>query len=88
MLFGSRSTEEKRCLRLMIFGFVKKLIKYYVDKLVQWLRMQKFNLELDNDIKKYHEELDKKVKKPKVKEVGKFGEDGWSISIGDVDKDE
>ena len=28
--------------------------------------MQKFNLELDNDIKKYHEELDKKVKKPKI----------------------
>ena len=50
----------------MIFGFVKKLIKYYVDKLVHWLRMQKFNLELDNDIKKYHEELDKKVKKPKI----------------------
>jgi hypothetical protein len=71
----------------MIFGFVKKLIKYYVDKLVQWLRMQKFNLELDNDIKKYHEELDKKVKKPKIKEVGKFGEDGWSISIGNVDDD-
>ena len=23
--------------------------------------------------------------KPKIKEVGKFGEDGWSISIGDVD---
>ena len=46
--------------------------------------MQKFNLELDNDIKKYHEELDKKVKKPKIIEKGKFGEDGWSISIGDV----
>ena len=49
----------------MIFKFIKKLIKYYVDKLVHWLRMQKFNLELDNDIKKYHEELDKKVKKTK-----------------------
>ena len=47
--------------------------------------MQKFNLELDNDIKKYHEELDKKTKKPVIKEVGKFGEDGWSISIGDVE---
>ena len=46
--------------------------------------MTKFNLELDNDIKKYHEKLDKKVKKPKIVEKGTFGEDGWSISIGDV----
>ena len=46
--------------------------------------MQNFNLELDNEIKKYHEELDKKVKKPKIVEKGTFGEDGWSISIGDV----
>ena len=68
----------------MIFTFIKKLIKYYVDKVVHWLRMQKFNLELDNEIKKYHEELDKKVKKPKIVEKGTFGEDGWSISIGDV----
>ena len=68
----------------MIFSFIKKLIKYYVDKLVHWLRMQKFNLELDNEIKKYHGELDKKVKKPKIVEKGTFGEDGWSISIGDV----
>ena len=72
----------------MIFGFVKKLIKYYVDKLVQWLRMQKFNLELDNEIENYHKKLDKKQKKPKIKEIGKFGEDGWSISIGDVDKND
>ena len=68
----------------MIFKFIEKLIKYYVDKLVHWLRMQKFNLELDNEIKKYHKELDKKVKKPKFIEKGTFGEDGWSISIGDV----
>ena len=51
------------------------------------MRIKKFNLELDNDIKKYHEELDKKIKKPKIVETGKFGEDGWSISIGNVDKD-
>ena len=68
----------------MIFGFIKKLVKYYIDKLVHWLRIQKFNFELDNDIKKYHEELDKKIEKPKIVETGKFGEDGWSISIGDV----
>ena len=69
----------------MIFGFVKKLIKYYVDKFINWLRIKRFNFELDNDIKKYHQELDKKVKKPKIVETGKFGEDGWSISIGDVE---
>tara|TARA_R100000231_G_scaffold77294_1_gene59875 strand:+ start:213 stop:440 length:228 start_codon:yes stop_codon:yes gene_type:complete len=69
----------------MIFGFFKKLIKYYVDKFIHWLRMQKFNLELDNEVKNYHAELDKKIKKPQIKEVGKFGEEGWSISIGDVE---
>ena len=72
----------------MIFNFIKKLVKYYVDKLINLMRMQKFNLELDNDIKKYHEELDKKIEKPKIVEKGTFGEDGWFISIGDVDKNE
>ena len=70
----------------MIFNFFKKLIKYYIDKFIHWLRMQKFNLELDNEIKKYHTELNKKVKKPEIKEVGKFGENGWSISIADKNK--
>jgi hypothetical protein len=69
----------------MIFGFFKKLIKYYIDKLVSWLRIKKLQLELDTEIKKYHEELDKKVKKPKIIEKGKFGKDGWSISIGEVE---
>ena len=69
----------------MIFGFFKKLIKYYVDKLVHWLRMQKFNIELDNEIKRYFKELDEEDKKPKIVEKGDFGEDGWSISIGDVE---
>ena len=68
----------------MVFGFIKKLIKYYVDKFINWLRIKRFNFELDQDIKKFHEKLDKKVKKPKIKEVGKFGEDGLSISIGDM----
>ena len=68
----------------MILGFIKKLVKYYIDKLIHWMRMTRFNLELDNDIKKYHAELDKKIKKPEIREVGKFGEDGWSISIGDM----
>ena len=69
----------------MIFGFLKKLVKYYIDKFIHWLRMQKFNLELDNDIKKYHEKLDKKVKKLEIIEKGTYGEDGWSISIGEVE---
>ena len=47
--------------------------------------MKRFNFELDQDIKKYHTNLDKNIKKPEVKEVGKFGEKGWSISIGDVE---
>ena len=70
----------------MIFNFFKKLIKYYIDKFIHWLRMQRFNLELDNDIKKYHDKLNTKVKKPKIVKKGKFGEDDWSISIGDVDE--
>jgi len=71
----------------VIFGFIKKLVKYYIIKLVSWLRIKKLQLELDNEIKKYHDDLDKKVKKPKIIEQGKFGEDGYTISIGDVDKD-
>ena len=68
----------------MIFGFFKKLIKYYVDKLIHWLRIKRLNLQLDNEIKNFHEQLDKKIQKPKIVETGKFGENGWSISIGDV----
>ena len=72
----------------MIFGFFKKLVKYYIDKFVSWLRIKKLQLELDDEIKKYHDEMNAKITKPKIIETGKFGEDGWSISIGDVDKDE
>ena len=46
--------------------------------------MQKFNLQLDNEIKKYHDSFEKK-EEPKIREVGKFGEEGWSISIGNVE---
>ena len=69
----------------MIFGFFKKLIKHYIDKFIDWIRMLKFDLELETQIKKYHKEIDKKIEKPKVIEKGTFGEDGWSISIGDID---
>jgi len=71
----------------MIFGFFKKLVKYYIDKLVHWMRMVKFDFELETQIKKYHDSFEKK-QEPKVKEVGKFGEDGWSISIGDIDDED
>tara|TARA_Y100000114_G_scaffold64703_1_gene59268 strand:+ start:216 stop:443 length:228 start_codon:yes stop_codon:yes gene_type:complete len=69
----------------MISNFLKKLIKYYLGKFKDWIRIQKFNLELDSDIKKYHKELDKKIKKYEIKELGKFGENNWSISIGDTE---
>ena len=69
----------------MIFGFFKKLIKYYIDKLVSWIRIKKLQFELDSQIKKYHDDMDAKMKKPRIVEKGKFGEDGWSISIGDVE---
>ena len=72
----------------MIFKFLKKLVKYYIDKFIHWMRMRRFNLELHNDIKKYHKELDKNIKKPKIIEKGTFGENGWSISIGEVDDNE
>tara|TARA_R100000149_G_C5762296_1_gene66649 strand:- start:223 stop:456 length:234 start_codon:yes stop_codon:yes gene_type:complete len=74
----------------MVFGFLKKLIKHYIDKFIDWMRMVKFDLELETQIKKYHEDWVKKNTKvkPKVIEKGTFGEDGWSISIGHVnDKD-
>ncbi len=68
----------------MIFGFFKKLIKHYIDKLVDWMRMVKFDLELETQIKKYHDSFVKK-EKPKIIEKGTFGKDNWSISIGDID---
>ena len=71
----------------MITKFFKKLVKYYVDKFIHWLRMKKFNLELDNEIKKFQDSYWQEVakEKPKIIEKGKFGEDSWSISIGDVE---
>ena len=71
----------------MIFGFFKKLIKHYIDKIVHWLRVKKLQLELDNEIKKYHDSFEKK-EEPQIREIGKFGEDSWSISIGDIDDED
>ena len=74
----------------MIFGFLKKVIKYYIDKFISWVRIKRFNLELDNEIKKYHEDWlrENAKEKPKVIEKGTFGEDGWSISIGDINDED
>ena len=75
----------------MIGPFLKKLIKYYLEKLLMWLRLLKFNLELDSEIDEYHKALDKRDKERnllRVIEEGVFGEDGWSISISsDYDRD-
>ena len=71
----------------MIFGFFKKLIKHYIDKLVHWLRVKKLQLELDNEIKKYHDSFEKK-EEPKIIEKGTFGQDDWSISIGNIDDED
>ena len=46
----------------MIGPFLKKLIKYYLEKLLMWLRMLKFNYELDSEIDEYHKALDKRDK--------------------------
>ena len=51
----------------MIFGFFKKLIKHYVDKLVDWMRMVKFDLELENEIKEFHEDWLKENAKENLK---------------------
>ena len=53
---------------------------------MSWLRIKKLKLELNNEIKKYHDDLDSNITKPKIIEQGKFGKDGYTISIGDVDK--
>ena len=71
----------------MLFAFFKKLIQHYIDNFVDWMRMVKFDLELESQIKKYHDSYWREVA-PKIREVGKFGEDGWSISIGDIDDED
>jgi len=65
----------------MIKQFIKKLIQYYIDLIVSWYRQIKTHYNLNSEIKKYHASFDK-PEKPKIKEVGKFGDKDWSISIG------
>ena len=66
----------------MIKQFVKKLIQYYIDLIVSWYRQIKTHYNLNSEIKKYRANFDE-PKKPVIKEVGKFGDKDWSISIGD-----
>ncbi len=47
----------------MIFKFFKKLIQHYIEKLVDWMRMVKFDIELETQIKKYHDSFEKKEKR-------------------------
>ena len=74
----------------MIFGFFKKLVNHYIDKFVDWMRMLKFDLDLESQIKEYHDSYWREVAKeePKIIETGKFGEDDWSISIGNIDDED
>ena len=62
----------------MIFKFFKKLIQHYIEKLVDWMRMVKFDIELETQIKKYHDSYWREVAKgePKIVEKGKFGQIG------------
>ena len=69
----------------MIKQFVKKLIQYYIDLIVSWYRKIKTYFNLNYEIKKYHDSF-VKPKKPVIKEVCKFGDKDWSISIGDIDE--
>ena len=57
----------------------------FESKIVSWYRKIKTYYNLNSEIKKYHESFDK-PKKPEIREVGKFGDKDWSISIGDVDE--
>jgi len=69
----------------VIKQFIKKLIQYYIDLIVSWDRQIKTHYNLNSEIKKYQASLDE-YEKPKIKEVGKFGDKDWSISIGDIDE--
>ena len=69
----------------MINQFIKKLIKYYIDLVISWYRQIKTHFNLNSEIKKYHASFDE-PEKPKIREVGKFGDENWSISIGDIDE--
>ena len=69
----------------MIKQFLKKLIQYYIDLIISWYRKIKTHYNLNHEIKKFHANFDE-PKIPEIKEVGKFGDKNWSISIGDIDE--
>ena len=57
----------------MLFAFFKKLIQHYIDNFVDWMRMVKFDLELESQIKKYHDSYWREVakEKPKIIDIQK-----------------
>ena len=50
------------------------------------MRMVKFDIELENEIKKFHDSYWREVRKekPKIVEKGTCGQNDWSISIGNI----
>ena len=65
----------------LALGFIAWLKQKWIDVKVE-NNMRDVDLQAEN-IKKIWEEKDK-VKEIKIKEVGKFGDKDWSISIGKV----
>jgi hypothetical protein len=55
----------------VLFAFFKKLIQHYIDNFVDWMRMVKFDLELESQIKKYHDSYWREVAKEKPKIIEK-----------------
>ena len=67
----------------LVLGFIEWLKQKWIDVKVQ-NTMKNIDLQADN-IKKIWEEEDK-PKEIKIKQVGKFGDKDWSISIGNVNE--
>ena len=70
-------------LQHLALGFIAWLKQKWIDVKVQ-NTMKNIDLQAEN-IKKIWEEEDK-PKEIKIKQVGKFGDKDWSISIGDIDE--
>tara|TARA_R100000315_G_C5131076_1_gene74922 strand:- start:292 stop:459 length:168 start_codon:yes stop_codon:yes gene_type:complete len=49
----------------MITSFLKKLTKYHMNKFIHWLRMKKFNFDLNREIKHFHDSYWREVAKEK-----------------------
>ena len=86
--------QEKRSRGRGLFSgkITKELLEYNNSRPKTWFRynanksgLKKLEEHFSSDGFKFHEELDQK-NKPIIREVGKFGDKDWSISIGDVDE--